>query len=227
MEETRLIIISLFAIIILTLMYEPPQITEGFLLEDIKREVENVLEEPVEDIIDITTREVNKARDETTKGFNVITDETTKGFNVVTDETTKGFNVVKKGTEQLLDEIEKGFNDIFREVKIIINYIVCGFNKIKTLPKCFFWYFLDIIYGIFYLFYSMLAFLIPPLKDGAKLLGEGIKMADEIVYDLTDIHINRYPEDVINMCYLCEPRKKKPDIPKKKKPKTPKKKCFT
>ena len=196
MEETWLVIISLFAIIILTLMYEPPPIIEGL---DIGKEMRKTFEKPIKDVKKATTKEFNKAKK-----------ETNKGFNVVKKETNKGFNVVKKGAEKLGKDITKGFDDIFAEVTNIFNYIVCGFNKIKTLPDCFFWYFLDMIYGIFYLFYSMLAIAIPPLKDGAKMLGKGIKMADELVHDMTGIHINRYPKDIMNKCYLCKvPKKKK------------------
>jgi hypothetical protein len=196
MEETWLVIISLFAIIILTLMYEPPPIREGL---DIGKEITKSFEKPIKDVKKATTKEFNKAKK-----------ATTKEFNKAKKETTKGLNVVKKGAEKLGKDITKGFDDIFAEVTNIFNYIVCGFNKIKTLPDCFFWYFLDMIYGIFYLFYAMLASAIPPLKDGAKMLGKGIKMADELVHDMTGIHINRYPKDVMNKCYLCKvPKKKK------------------
>ena len=195
MEETWLVIISLFAIIILTLVYEPPPIREGL---DIGKEMRKTFEKPIKDVKKATTKEFNKAKK-----------ATTKEFNKAKKETTKGLNVVKKGADKLGKDITKGFDDIFSEVTNIFNYIVCGFNKIKTLPDCFFWYFLDMIYGIFYLFYSMLATAIPPLKDGAKMLGEGIKGADELVYDMTWIHFNRYPKDIMNKCYLCKVHKKK------------------
>lgn len=196
MEETWLVIISLFAIIILTLMYEPPPIREGL---DVGKEMRKSIEKPIKDVQKATEKQFNKAKK-----------ATTKEFNKAKKETTKGLNVVKKGAEKLGKDITKGFDDIFSEVTNIFNYIVCGFNKIKTLPDCFFWYFLDMVYGIFYLFYAMLASAIPPLKDGAKMLGKGIKMADELVHDMTGIHINRYPKDVMNKCYLCKvPKKKK------------------
>ena len=196
MEETWLVIISLLVIIILTLMYAPPPIREGL---DIGKEMRKTFEKPIKDVKKATTKEFNKAKK-----------ATTKEFNKAKKETTKGLNVVKKGADKLGKDITKGFDDIFSEVTNIFNYIVCGFNKIKTLPDCFFWYFLDMIYGIFYLFYAMLASAIPPLKDGAKMLGKGIKMADELVHDMTGIHINRYPKDVMNKCYLCKvPKKKK------------------
>ena len=177
-------------------MYEPPPIREGL---DIGKEITKSFEKPIKDVKKATTKEFNKAKK-----------ATTKEFNKAKKETTKGLNVVKKGAEKLGKDITKGFDDIFSEVTNIFNYIVCGFNKIKTLPDCFFWYFLDMIYGIFYLFYSMLATAIPPLKDGAKMLGKGIKGADELVYDMTGIHFNRYPKDIMKKCYLCEvPKKKK------------------
>ena len=196
MEETWLVIISLLAIIILTLVYEPPPIREGF---DVGKEMRKSFEKPIKDVKKATEKQFNKAKK-----------ATTKEFNKAKKETNKGLNVVKKGAEKLGKDITKGFDDIFSEVANIFNYIVCGFNKIKTLPDCFFWYFMDIIYGIFYLFYSMLATAIPPLKDGAKMLGKGIKGADELVHDMTGIHFNRYPKDIMNKCYLCKvPKKKK------------------
>ena len=196
MEETWLVIISLLAIIILTLVYEPPPIREGL---DVGKEMRKSFEKPIKDVKKATEKQFNKAKK-----------ATTKEFNKAKKETNKGLNVVKKGAEKLGKDITKGFDDIFSEVANIFNYIVCGFNKIKTLPDCFFWYFMDIIYGIFYLFYSMLATAIPPLKDGAKMLGKGIKGADELVHDMTGIHFNRYPKDIMNKCYLCKvPKKKK------------------
>ena len=196
-DDYYMVILGLSILLILTLSYEPP-IQEGL---DIGKEIAKTFEKPAKDIKKATTKEFNKAKK-----------ATTKEFNKAKKETTKGFNVVKKGTEKVAKEAAKGFDDIFEEITNIANYIVCGFNKIKTLPDCFFWYFLDIIYGVFYMFYSMLAFAIPPLKDGAKMFGQGINMADDMIYDLAGLHVFRYPKNVMNMCYLCKgaPKKKRP-----------------
>jgi hypothetical protein len=196
-DEYYMVILGLSILLILTLSYEPP-IQEGL---DIGKEIAKTFEKPAKDIKKATEKEFNKAKK-----------ATTKEFNKAKKETTKGFNVVKKGTEKVAKEAAKGFDDIFEEITNIANYVVCGFNKIKTLPDCFFWYFLDIIYGVFYMFYSMLAFAIPPLKDGAKLFGQGINMADDMIYDLAGLHVFRYPKSVMNMCYLCKgaPKKKRP-----------------
>jgi hypothetical protein len=196
-DDYYMVILGLSILLILTLSYEPP-IQEGL---DIGKEIAKTFEKPAKDIKKATTKEFNKAKK-----------ATTKEFNKAKKETTKGFNVVKKGTEKVAKEAAKGFDDIFEEITNIANYIVCGFNKIKTLPDCFFWYFLDIIYGVFYMFYSMLAFAIPPLKDGAKMFGQGINMADDMIYDLTGLHVFKYPKNVMNMCYLCKgaPKKKRP-----------------
>ena len=124
-----------------------------------------------------------------------IQKETTKQFNKAKADTTKGFNAVKKGTD-----------NIFKEIINIANYVMCGFDKIKTLPQCFFWYTLDIIYGVFYLFYSMLVFIIPPLKDIGKMLGKGVKIADKFIYKVAGFYLFRYPKNVIKKCYLCKKR---------------------
>jgi hypothetical protein len=185
MDEHFILGISLIILLILTLMYEPP-IQEGL---DIGKEIQKTFEKPAKDIKKATTKEFNKAK----------------------KETTKGFNVVKKGTEKLGKDITKGFDDIFAEVTNIFNYIACAFDKIRTLPDCFFWYFLDIIYGVIYMFYSMLSAAIPPLKDAAKLVGEAIKTADKFIFDMTGFHIAKYPQPVLKKCYLCKsaPKKKR------------------
>jgi len=207
MDENFILGISLVILLIATLTYEPP-IQEGF---DIGKEIVKTFEKPVKDIQKATTKEFNKAKEATTKEFNKAKKETTKGFNVVKKETTKGFNVVKKGTEKLGKDITKGFDDIFAEVTNIFNYIACAFDKIRTLPDCFFWYFLDIIFGVIYLIYSMLAAAIPPLKDAAKIVGDAIKMADRFIHDMTGFHIAKYPKPVLDKCYLCKgaPKKKR------------------
>lgn len=207
MDEHFILGISLIILLILTLMYEPP-IQEGL---DIGKEIQKTFEKPAKDIKKATTKEFNKAKKATTKEFNKAKKQTTKGLNVVKKQTTKGFNVVKKGTEKLGKDITKGFDDIFAEVTNIFNYIACAFDKIRTLPDCFFWYFLDIIYGVIYMLYSMLAAAIPPLKDVAKIVGDAIKMADGFIFDMTGFHVAKYPKPVLNKCYLCKsaPKKKR------------------
>jgi hypothetical protein len=207
-DEYYMVVLGLSILLILTLSYEPP-IQEGL---DIGKELAKTFEKPAKDIKKASEKEFKKAKQATTKEFNKAKKETEKGINQAKKETEKGFNVVKKGAEKAANEAAKGFDDIFEEITNIANYIVCGFNKIKTLPDCFFWYFLDIIYGVFYMFYSMLAFAIPPLKDGAKMFGQGINMADDMIYDLAGLHVFRYPKSVMNMCYLCKgaPKKKRP-----------------
>lgn len=207
MDEYFILGISLVILLILSLMYEPP-IQEGL---DIGKEIQKTFEKPAKDIKKATTKEFNKAKKATTKEFNKAKKQTTKEINKAKKETTKGFNVVKKGTEKLGKDITKGFDDIFAEVINIFNYIACAFDKIRTLPDCIFWYFLDIIYGVIYMFYSMLATVIPPLKDAAKLIDESIKMVDGFIFDMAGFHVAKYPQPVLKKCYLCKgaPKKKR------------------
>uniref|UniRef100_A0A6C0B5J3 Uncharacterized protein n=1 Tax=viral metagenome TaxID=1070528 RepID=A0A6C0B5J3_9ZZZZ len=186
--------IGLFIILVLTLLYEPP-IKEGL---DIGKEMRKAFEKPIKDVKKATEKEFKKAKKETSKGFNVVK----KG-------TEKAAKEAKKGTEKVAKQAKKGFDDIFAGIESIINYITCAFDKIKNLPSCFFWYFLDIVFGIFHMFYSMLAFAIPPLKDVGKMAWKGVKGADELIYDLMGFHIIGYPKDVMNKCYLCKPQRKK------------------
>jgi len=197
--------IGLFIILILTLLYEPP-IREGL---DIGKEMRKAFEKPIKDVKKSTEKEFNKAKKETSKGFNVVKKGTEKAAKEAKKETTKGFNVVKKGAEKAAKEASNAFDDIFEGIENIISYITCAFDKIKNLPSCFFWYFVDIIYGVFYMFYSMLAFAIPPLKDVGKMTWKALKSADNMIHDTAGFRIMGYPKDVMNKCYLCKPQRKK------------------
>ena len=192
MEQTWLVIISLFTIIIFICMYNPPPIREGL---NIGKELKKTFEKPVKDLKKATTKEFNKAK----------------------KETTKGFNVIEKGTKKVGKDITKGVTKVFSKVTEIFEYIICGFNKIKTLPDCIFWYFLDIVYAVLYLFYLILATIIPPLKYAVKMLKKGFKMVEPFVNKITGINLFRYPDKVINKCYLCKPKKKKKNKNKKSK----------
>lgn len=214
MDAPYMIGIGLFMIMILSLMYDPlslinaPPLREGL---DIGKEMRKAFEKPIKDVKKSTEKEFKKAKKETTKGFDVVKKGTEKATKEVKKETTKGFNVVKKGAEKAAKEVQKGFDEIFEGIQNIISYITCAFDKIKNLPNCFFWYFLDIIYGVFYMFYSMLAFAIPPLKDAGKTTWKALKSADNMIYDTAGFRIMRYPKDVMNKCYLCKgaPKKKR------------------
>ena len=197
--------IGLFIILVLTLLYEPP-IKEGL---DIGKEMRKAFEKPIKDVKKATEKEFKKAKKETTKGFNVVK----KGTEKAAKEAKKGTEMVvketKKGTEKVAKQAKKGFDDIFAGIENIISYITCAFDKIKNLPSCFFWYFIDIIYGVFYMFYSMLAFAIPPLKDVGKMTWKALKSADNMIHDTAGFRIMGYPKDVMNKCYLCKGARKK------------------
>ena len=205
MDEPYLIIISLFMILILTLLYEPP-IKEGL---DIGKEMRKTFEKPIKDIEKKTKKEFNKAKDATNKEFNKAKEATNKEFNKAKKETTKGFDVVKKGAEKAVNDAKRAFDEIFEGIENIINSIVCAFEKIKSLPDCFFWYFIDIVLGVFYLFYSMLISAVPPLKDAGDATWSAIKEADAMIYDYMNFHIIGYSEGVMNKCYLCKSPSKK------------------
>lgn len=100
-------------------------------------------------------------------------------------------------------EFKKIGNSIAKPFKQIIGYFKCGIDKIKNLPNCIFFYGLDIIFGIWFLFWGMLAFVIPGLKDVGKMVSKGIKLLDSNLSKHIGFHINRYPKSILNKCYRC------------------------
>lgn len=87
----------------------------------------------------------------------------------------------------------------------IISHIKCGVKLVLNFPSCFLYYFLDIIKVIFIdLPIFFLIWLVPPIKDVFNYLTSIIKYVDKIVYSATNFHINRYPKQVKNLCYVCK-----------------------
>ena len=106
-------------------------------------------------------------------------------------------------TKPIKTEFTKLGDAIAKTFKQIIGYFKCGIDKIKNLPNCIFFYFIDVIFGVWFLFWGLLASVIPGLKDVGKMISKGIRTLDSYVYKYADFHINRYPERILNKCYKC------------------------
>jgi hypothetical protein len=95
-------------------------------------------------------------------------------------------------------------------------YIECIFQKIISLPKCFFWYLLDSIAWIIYLPFRIVFWSFGMedfVRDYFWCLLEDL---DKFIHDEkgglgTGIHIIHFPDSVMEKCYYCkiEPLKKK------------------
>ncbi len=113
----------------------------------------------------------------------------------------------KKVKKKAVDPITKGFkkvtNTITKPFKQIIGYFKCGIDKIKNIPNCAPFYAIDIVFGVWFLFWGLLASVIPGLKDVGKMISKGINYLDSYVNKYAGFHINRYPKNILNKCYKC------------------------
>lgn len=113
----------------------------------------------------------------------------------------------KKAKDPIGGAIKKEFkkigNTITKPFKEIIGYFKCGIDKIKNLPNCIFFYFIDVIFGVWFLFWGLLASVIPGLKDVGKMISKGIRTLDSYVNKYAGFHINRYPRSIMKKCYVC------------------------
>ncbi len=100
-------------------------------------------------------------------------------------------------------EFKKISNTITKPFKQIIGYFKCAIDKIKNIPKCALFYATDIVFGIWFLFWGLLASVIPGLKDVGKLVAKGVRAIDSYIKKYAGFHINRYPKSIMNKCYSC------------------------
>lgn len=113
----------------------------------------------------------------------------------------------KKAKDPIGGAIKKEFkkfgNSITKPFKQIIGYFKCGIDKIKNIPNCAPFYFIDMVFGVWFLFWGLLAYLIPGLKDVGKMVSKGINYLDSNIKKNAGFHINRYPERIMKKCYRC------------------------
>lgn len=173
---------------------------------------------------------------------NTVKKETTGAFNKVGGEVKKAANEAKKASKKLEGMIKKEMNGIFKKLKkeitgpftkiqevfnritcfftgigevfiVIGNYFACGVEKIVSMPSCFLYYFLDIIYNIFIalpIWFFTLIF--PPLKQVVNMVYKFMMQIDSAAYKSTGYHVFRYQEKVLDRCYRCKGLTKIPNI---------------
>ena len=114
---------------------------------------------------------------------------------------------IKKSVSSVTKPIDKAMKTavtaVTKPIMQIIKYFKCGINKIINLPKCIIFYIFDIIIGTFFIFWSLLASMIPGLKDLGKIIWKSLQMLDKYIYKFTGIHIIRYSRSILKRCYLC------------------------
>jgi hypothetical protein len=106
-------------------------------------------------------------------------------------------------TKPIKTEFTKLGDAIAKPFKQIIGYFKCGIDKIKNIPNCAPFYSIDIVFGVWFLFWGMLATVIPGLKDVGKMVSKGINYLDSNIKKNAGFHINRYSKNIMNKCYKC------------------------
>ena len=206
----------------------------GNFFKKIPNEMKNISKKAQKE----TQKGMNVVKKSAQKGVNEIKKGTLKGFNEAKKLSQKGFNEVKKGAEKGLKAINNITKVIEKEIAKPINmikdvitmitcyfngigeifvaigsYIMCGVSKIVTLPSCFLYYFLDILYYIFIaLPIWFLTLIFPPLKGIVKNVYNSMMQIDKFCYNSTGFHIFKYQESVLNRCYRCQGLKGIPNL---------------
>jgi hypothetical protein len=129
----------------------------------------------------------------------------TEGYteNFKLSDIGKIFSLLGSFVPKVLSFITKFPINLFKTFVSIFSYIICGFTRILTLPKCFGYYLLEIIGHILYI----------PFAFGFWLLGLGwlekqiwdlIDKIDCAFYSATGFHLIHYSDTIIKNCYSCK-----------------------
>lgn len=121
----------------------------------------------------------------------------------------KGFGLTYWG---ILKGTALGFKDIVMLVYygayFIFTYTICGVQYITNLPKCFFYYIVDIFFQLIYLPVRLGLFVIwifyNKIYGYESLVWKYIDKMDILQYDYTGIRVTRWPKSIRDKCYNCK-----------------------
>jgi hypothetical protein len=105
-----------------------------------------------------------------------------------------------------------GFKDIvllfYYGSYFVFTYTICGVQYITNLPKCFFYYIVDIFFQLIYLPVRLMLFVIwifyNKIYKYESLVWKYIDKADIMQYDFTGIRVTRWPKSIRYQCYNCK-----------------------
>lgn len=120
--------------------------------------------------------------------------------------------VIKKVVKGFIDIFKKLFNALKQAFLTIFFYMKCAIKRMQNTPRCMLYYSVDIIFFTLLIPVRIIIFLFPVLEEFEDSFKDTIDMIDGIIYDLTKqvtgngMHINRWPDGVLNKCYRCKPK---------------------
>lgn len=96
----------------------------------------------------------------------------------------------------------------------LFKLMICGVQKLTDIPKCIIFYILDIFILVYITIAISILFIVDMIFMVKKWLGISlvqlfimclgmIPKIDDMIYDITKIHMFRYPPAILKMCYVC------------------------
>jgi hypothetical protein len=132
-------------------------------------------------------------------------DKTKDAFKKVGRDMKNGFKKVGDKMMQQFKTIERVFECIGKIFKALGSQIKCGFDKIASLPSCFLYYFLDVLFFIKVTIpVWFIGLFVPPIWAAYRDLGKTLLSIDDMIYKNINVHVFRYQDSVINRCYRCK-----------------------
>lgn len=96
----------------------------------------------------------------------------------------------------------------------LFKLLICAVGKILDTPKCVTFYFIDVVVFVMIMCVVSILFMIDmifmikywvgiSLVELFMMMMKMFELIDKMVYNYTSVHIFRYPEPIINLCYKC------------------------
>jgi hypothetical protein len=145
-----------------------------------------------------------------------ITNITKKGLEPI----MKIFKMIKglgKVFSNLLKPIMKILKGISKAFLSIFYYIKCAIERMKNSPKCIIYYVIDTIFFTLLIPVRILILIFPALEELEEMFREAVQKIDVIVHRISmstigkGVHINKWPDGVLNKCYRCQAKYDDPE----------------
>ena len=227
MKDRRLVLVIsliLLCFFIYQQLHPKKVIQEGYFWDDIVDSVKHAFEVVIEEL----KKAFKKVADAITGVFNQIVDAFDKiahQFNVLPIRINRIISGFDKSQDAIGMEFKNlgialntGFDDTFDLIgdggKMVIEYVLCGLDKLLNLPLCIIFYLFDMFRTMFGWFFRSLVCAVEVYFDAKRRFGidlddqidagkKRMMDLDDYVSKITKFHIFRYPEYIERHCYAC------------------------
>ena len=135
----------------------------------------------------------------------------------VGDEVKKIPKSVEAIPKKILTPIEKQFLSFSKDLaffkqawlvvvlifKSLFSYLECGFDMVVNLPRCWYYYALDLVGQLIYLPIRFVVWLFS-LEEIENAIWDYVDEADDMVKEATGYTLIHYSDSIIKKCYSCK-----------------------